>query len=836
MVILLQDLKYALRSLRKNCSFTAVTVLTLALGIGINTALFTVFDAFVLKPLPLKDPSTLVNFEGRDKFGQRHRVFSYLDYLEYRQQGSVFSDLIAWNKVSVTLGEAPPNDADDFTLAEGYEHLFGQIVSVNYFSALGADMQLGRGFSPNEDQPGESSAVVLSHAFWQRRFNSQASIVGSNIRLHGHPFTVIGVTAPGFIGTTPDPPAFWAPLMARDKLIQAGGWGHKTWLTERDVDVFTLTGRLAPNVSRPQAEAAVQLTTDRLAQTYPSENRKIAVRLERGGTFVTVDEDISALILPLIIGFGLVLLVACANVANLLLARAVGRQREIGVRLALGARRWRVIRQLLTESILLSVLGGIAGLLVAIWALRIIYPIVLSSFPVPELAAGFALNLSPDWRIFSFTLLIAAIAGTAAGLAPAIQASRPDVITALKDETSRGYLSKSRLRSGLVVAQVAVSLSLLIAAGLLAMNLRRVQRIDTGMNTRKLFSVAVGLSRSEKQVDETREIRLKQQLLERLRGLPEVASVSEAYQQPLSGNMGNKLVLLPGDAVDHPRETRFNFVSAEYFQTLAVPIVRGRPFTAQEVESGDPVVVVSETAASRFWPGQNAIGQRIDIENDSTQTDASPSYSQFEVVGVARDTRSRYVWQKDERFVYVPVPSAKTRYLLIQTRNDSAATMSIVRSLASSIDPELRTSVRRIEDSLTTQTAPFRALAWLSGAVGLLALVLASLGLYGVTSFLVARRTHEIGIRMALGAQGRDVVRMFLRNGLRLTVVGVVLGLGGGAVLARLLVSVLVDLSALDPFVFVTASLFLCLVAVVTILLATRRATRVDPMVALRYE
>lgn len=836
MIVLLQDLKYALRSMRKSRGFTVVTVLTLALGIGINTALFTVFDAFVLKPLPLKDPSTLVNFEGRDKYGQGQRVFSYLDYLDYRQQGSVFSDLIAWNKLSVTLGEAPPNDADDFTLAEGYEHLFGQIVSTNYFSALGADMQLGRGFSAIDDQPGESSTVVLSNSFWQRRFNSDSSIVGRTITLHGQSFTVVGVTAPGFIGTTPDPPAFWAPLMARDKLIQAGGWGHKKWLTERDVEVFTLMGRLASNVSRSQAVAAVQLTTDRLAQAYPTENRKTAVKLVGGGTFLTVDEDLSAIILPLIIGFGLVLLVACANVANLLLARAVGRQREIGVRLALGARRWRVIRQLLTESVLLSMLGGIAGLLIAIWSLRIIYPIVLSSFPVPELAGGFALNLAPDWRIFSFTLLIAAIAGTAAGLAPAIQASRPDVITALKDETSRGYLSKSRLRNSLVVAQVAVSLSLLIAAGLLAMNLRRVQRIDTGMNTRKVFSVAVGLKNSEKQNDETREIRLKQEFAERLRGLPDVASVSEAYQQPLSGNMGNKLALLPNDSADHPREARFNFVSAEYFQTLSVPIVRGRAFTVQEVKSEAPVVVVSETAASHFWPEQNAIGQQIGIENESVGTDDQPSYKQFEVVGVAGDTRSRYVWQKDERFVYMPVPPAKTRYFLVQTRGDSPATMSLVRGLASSIDPALRTSVRRIEDSLAAQTAPFRALAWLSAAVGLLALVLASLGLYGVTSFLVARSTHEIGIRMALGARGSDVVRMFLRNGLRLTALGVLLGIAGGAMLSRLLVSVLVDLSALDPFVFVTVSLFLCLVAVATILGATRRATKVDPMVALRYE
>ncbi|HEV2835660.1 MAG TPA: ABC transporter permease, partial [Pyrinomonadaceae bacterium] len=513
MSTLFQDLKYALRGFRKNRSFAAVTVLTMALGIGLNTALFSVFDAFVLKPLPLKDSSRLVSLEGRNKEGQRQRLFSYLDYLDYQQQNAVFSDLIAWNKVSATVGEAPPQGDDDFLLAEGYEHVFGQMVSTNYFTALGAQMHLGRGFTSNEDTPAESSAIVLSNAYWQRRFNSDASIIGRTIMLQGHHFTVIGVAEPGFIGTTPDAPSFWIPLMARDYLIQAGGWGNKTWLTDRNVEVFTLLGRLAPNVSQSQAEAAVQLTTNRLAQEYPDENRKAVVNLVSAGTFVTLDEDLSALLLPLAIGFGLVLLVACANVANLLLARAIGRQKEIGVRLALGARRSRVIRQLLTEATLLALLGGAAGLLIAVWTLRTAYPIILSSLPIPELANGFALNLSPDWRVFAFTLALAAVTGAIAGLAPAIQMSRPDVITALKDETSQGYLNKSRLRSSLVVVQVAVSLSLLIGAGLLAINARRLQHLDTGMNTSNVFSVAVAPAEKRS---------LKQELASRLRALPDV--------------------------------------------------------------------------------------------------------------------------------------------------------------------------------------------------------------------------------------------------------------------------------------------------------------------------
>jgi macrolide transport system ATP-binding/permease protein len=830
MLTLFHDIKYAVRGLRKHPSFTAAAVLTMALGIGINTALFTVFDAFVLKPLPLKDPSTLVNLEGRDKNGLRRRLFSYLDYLDYQQQNTVFSDLIAWNKVSATVGEAPPPDADDFTLAEGYEHVFGQIVSNNYFNALGVRMHLGRAFGVGED-----SEIVLSHAYWQRRFNSDASIIGRTITLQGHPFTVIGVTEPEFIGTTPDPPSFWAPLIARDYLIGTGGWANKTWLTDRNVEVFTLLGRLAPGVSTSEAEASAQLTTDRLAQKYPSDDRKTTLKLERAGTFVTLDEDLSALVLPLALGFGLVLLIACANVANLLLARAIGRQREIGVRVALGAKRSRIIRQLLTESTLLALLGGAAGLLIAVWTLRAIYPIILSSIPIPELANGFSLNLSPDWRVFSFTFLIAAVTGAAAGMAPALLLSRPDVVSTLKDEMPRGHWNKSRLRSGLVVVQIAMSLSLLIGAGLLAINARRLQQVDTGMVTHNVFSIAVGLSGVDRQ-DETR---LRQELGDRLRALPDVVSVSEALNQPFSGNMENRMVTVQGDEPTRLREARFNFVSADYFQTLGIRITRGRAFNSDEVRSRTPVVVVSETAAKQFWPAQEPLGHQISILEEVTTQHDQPTvvtYRPYQVVGVARDTRSRHVWQPDERFVYLPIPATKNRYLLVQTRTDPAATMSGVRRLAGSIDPGLRTSVRRLDDSLNIQTVPFRALAWVSGALGMLALVLASLGLYGVTSFLVARRTHEIGIRMALGARGSDVVALFLREGLRLTLFGIVLGVAGGVVLSRLLVSVLVDLSALDPFVFALVSLLMVLVTSVAILAATRRATKVDPMVALRYE
>ncbi len=827
MKTLFQDVQYGFRALRKHRGFTVVAVLTFALGLGVNIALFAVFDVFVLEPLPLKDPDSLVVFEGTDAEGHHQRLFSYLDYLEYRKQKNVISDLIAWNKITATLGQAPPNSSDSSTLAEGYVHLFGQMVSGNYFNVLGAQMHLGRGFAPDEDErAGEKPVLVLSYGGWQRHFNSDPAIVGKTVVLSGQPFVVIGVTSKGFAGTTPDVPSFWAPLMMRDSLIRAGGWGHKIWFTDRNTEVVTFLGRLAPGISRRQAEAALQLTTSQLAQSYPSPNRKTSVRLERGGTFFYVDRELMPLITPLLIGFGLVLLIACANVANLLLARAAGRQKEIGVRLALGAGRFRIVRQLLTESILLSLAGGVAAVIAAVWTLSSLYPIVLSAFPLPkDLAEGFSISFTPNWRVFLFTLCIAAVAGITAGLVPALQASKPDVITSLKEEGAAlgAHLRRSRMRSGLVIAQVAVCFSLLVSAGLLVKNARQMQSADTGMSTANVFSVAVGLNESST-VASSRLADARRDLAQSISAMPHVVAVSEALNQPLSGEMGNRLVSLTGEA--EPREVRFNYVSADYFSTLSIPIIRGRAFTTQEVNSRAPVIVISEATAQRFWPGTEPVGQRIGLENQ-----------QYEVIGVTRDTRSRWLWEKDQTFLYVPFATAtSSRYLLVRTRNDPTSVMGSIREIGMSLDPALRTVVRRIDDDLAFHTAPFRAIAWLSSALGILALILASVGLYGVMSFVVARQTREIGIRVALGATPVDVIRMFLLYGGRLIGIGLAAGLAIGAAISRLLATVLIDLSPLDPITFGAVSLFLALVGVLAIFIPAWRGTKADPLEALRYE
>ncbi len=856
MTTLFKDIRYGIRTLLKRPGFTFVSIITLALGIGVNAALFSVFDAFVLKPLPLKDPGSLVMLGGVNSQGERHSLFSYRDYLDYRAQNTTLSDLVAWNKVRATLGEAPPPQNDD-EFAEGYKYLFGQLVSANYFATLGAEMSLGRPLqSTDDEQPDQPGVVVLSYGSWARDFASDPRIVGQTIKLQGESFTVVGVTAREFIGTTPDVPSFWVPLMMRDRMIQEGGWGHKRWLTDRDSDVFTLLGRLKAGVTRAEAETEMQLLTDRLAQSYSAEgraeDRRTKIKLGSAGTFVTITEEVMPLLIPLLIGFGLVLLIACANAANLLLARAAGRQREIGVRLALGANRSRIVRQLVTESLLLSLAGGTVGLLLAVWTLSLLYPLVLSSVPLPEgLAAGFSLNLTPDWRVFGFTLLLAALAGIVAGLAPALQASKPELSSALKEEGSSfgRHLSQSRLRSALVVAQIAVCMALLVAAGLLVRNSQRVRTIDTGMNTKNVFSVATSLqSGTEKKKDPARDAELRLQLVDRLRATPGVVAVSRAHQTPLSGGMGNTAVTLSGKPGggenEHSLEARFNLVSAEYFEALSIPLTRGRPFTAQEVNASAPVVVISEATARRYWPDADPLGKQLGIAAQTGQpenNDRKPravAYRQYEVIGVVRDARSRWVWEKDETLLYIPLPSSTTsaQYLLVRTAGDPLTVMNTVRTAAASIDPSLRVSTRRLEETLAFQMAPFRAIAWLSGVLGMLALLLASVGLYGVMSFVVTQRTREIGIRVALGAKPQDVIRMFLFQGLRLTAIGVLCGAAGGALIARLLAAVLIDLSALDPLTFGSVAVFLTVVTLLAILIPARRATRVDPLVALRYE
>ncbi|MDX2034307.1 MAG: ABC transporter permease [Blastocatellia bacterium] len=856
----MQDVRYGLRMLRRNPGFSVVVLLTLAFGIGVNTALFTVFNGLVLKPLPLKDADSVVEIRGVAEPGKRARRFSYPDYRDYVARSRTLVGLTLMSETGATLGIEHTKPVEGEARREDFGLVSCQLVTANYFSLVGADMALGRGFLPEEDRtPGTHPVAVLSHYFWELAFKSDPEVVGKTIRLAGQPFVIVGVTAREFIGTTPNRPACWLPVMMRDALYQEASSPARSWHTDRGSAGFNMLGRLKPGVTTAQAQAELSGLTAQLAREHPGddrpgERRNVGVKLKSAPGFVSQDDEENGgqvfLILPLSVA--MVLLIACANVANLMLARAARRQKEIATRLALGATRWRVVRQLLTESLLISLAGGALGLLLAWWSLSVLYPLLLAEFPIPAtFRASMAINLEPDYRVFGFAFLMALLAGVTAGLAPAWQASRPQLTLALKGEGSLfgEHLSQSRLRNGLIVLQLAFSLTLLVSAGLLVRNMRKLHNIDTGFETGRLFTLEADLGAARAQQTEA----LRQQLEARLRALPDVESVSRVSHAPLSGIAAETAIALPGQAdAASLSEVSFDLVSPTFPATLGIPLLHGRSFTEQEASSGARVVVVSAATVRRLWPqfkdpGQ-AIGQSIGIQagqrddaaaSGQTAGAASPAgFPIHQVIGVTRDLISGLVFRRDGPFLYLPFRpgSSGGEYLLVRTRTDANRVMASMHTETAALNPNATLAMKSTAEWLDLQTAPFRIAANLAITLGIVALLLASIGLYGVMAFVVAQRTREIGIRVALGAEPRAILALFLKLGMRLSGLGILLGLLGGAAMARLLSFILLDLSPFDPLTFGAVSLCLILVALLAVWLPARRAATVDPMIALRHD
>jgi predicted permease len=813
---LIQDIRYGLRVLAKRPGFTIAAVITLALGIGLNAAIFSLYNAVLLRPLPARDPQRLVNLYSVTQGEPGTGIFSYPEYSLYRDRNTSFSSVAAYagGRVLLAGGSSAP------------ESLQAQMVSANFFDMLGASPALGRAFSLDEDNtPGAHPVVVLGYSLWQRRFGGDAGLVGRTITLNNLSYTVIGIAPRDFIGCDPEVPDLWVPIM-----MNANVHLGPDMLLDREAGWLFLVGRLKPGATQSQAQSEMAVLASQFHATDEGKLRRSTVLVTRG-SFLTPGQksDLAPLALALMFAVGLVLLIACANVANLQLARGVTRQKEMGVRIALGASRGRLVRQMVVESLMLSGSAGVAGLLIAWWsaglALRLAHP--------PG-APALSLDVSPDWRVALYLAGISLLSGVVSGLMPALRASRQDPLVAIREEGGAStYRKGRRMRSAFVIAQVGGSLFLLIAAGLLVRALHKAQRIDTGFDLTHVVVLSPDLLVLG--YDSGRRLEFDRRLAERIQSLPGVRNVAMSTTVPLGNDFSQSSVLADGE--DFPAEQKlpivnYNLVSPEFFDTLGISVVRGRPFTAQETSAGARLAVVNESLARQLWPGQEAIGKRF------RQGRKSPP---FEIVGVVRDTRNVYLWAASLPYLYLPLqPAALDEFhdakMLISVRGNPAPLIAALPGLAREIDPNVSSTAKPLAENLSIWIWPSQIGALLAATLGLLALLLASVGIVSVTSFAVSQRTREIGIRMALGAQPGGVVRLLVWQVAKPVAIGALVGLLAAAAVSRLLAQVLYGLSALDGLTLLCVTLFLAAVALASCYFPARRATLVDPMIALRYD
>jgi predicted permease len=834
---LLHDLRYGLRMLRKNIGFTTVVVITLALGIGANTAIFTLLNAVMLKSLPVKEPDRLVLFSDSSSEGsslgdpptEEWELFSYPVYQHLRNHGESFEDLAAFRsgeaRLSVRLADALPGTPT--------QRAQGHLVSGNYFKVLGIDAAMGRTLTPEDDAPAAAPAAVISYYYWKERLQLDRAAVGKSITLNGTSFTIVGVTPPGFFGErVRRSPDFWLPLAFQPQIEQ-----RASYLTRQDAYWLNLMGRLKPGATIEQAQAGVnvalrQFLTDQAGAQITEERRQgirsSYLRLSPGGRGISgLRSFYSQPLRMLMVVVALILLIACANVGNLLLSRSAARQMEITLRVALGASRTRLIRQLLTESILLAIIGGALGLLFAGWGVSALVAILARTTP---------LDVSPDPLVLGFTAGISLLAGILFGLAPAVRATRTDLSSALKERAARA--GGGRLRFGLapalVISQVALSLVLLMGAGLFARSLLKLEREELGFERTNVMLVDIDPRLANYQPPQLSA--LYRQIFDRLNTLPGVRSATFASYSPMSGYGRSSNISLQG----YPPKPKENMVVNDiligpaYAQTLGLPLKAGREIGLQDTAASAKVAVVNESFVKHFFPDQNPIGRRFDFG------DGPQAKGEIEIVGVIGDAKYREVKEKAKQTVYRPMlqiqdESAYLCNLEIRTVGDPLSIATEVRAAIGQIDSKLPivglTSLANQFDSSLRQE---RLVAQLAGFFGLLALILSCVGLYGVMAHAVARRTNEIGIRLALGAQRRDILWMVVRETLVLVGGGVALGVPTALAAAQLISSQLFELSALDPLTLVAASLLLAAVAVFAGYLPARRAARVDPMMALR--
>jgi len=854
---LLQDLRFGVRMLRKNPGFTVVAFATLALGIAVNTAVFTAFDALVLRPRPVKDPDSLVAV-FRTAPGDNRGWFSYPDYAYFRDHNKSFSDLSLFSfGLAVTSSDLPPGGPEARSRLAGAagfqlpqllpgtaQPVVAIFVSGNYFRMLGAVPLRGRLLFPEDDQLGSPPVVVISGDFWQRQFRSDPKVVGSILHLNGVAFTVAGVTPVDYMGTLPNVPSLWAPVAAK---VHVGGLSVQD-LENRLVAAGTPTGRLKPGVSLSDAQAELDVLAAQLRASHPGNEKNAGVSLLPNRNEAAMLEPTDwALILAAMSAVGLLLLIACANIASLLLARAAVRRKEIAVRLAIGASQGRLLRQLLTESVLIALFAGALGLPLAGWLLHLLVVEIASA--LPSAWGTIALQVSPDVRIFSYTLFVSCAAGIAFGLAPALQASKSDMNSALKDE-GRAFglrLSRSRLRGILIAGQMAACLVLLISSALLLRGSQRALNIDAGYESHDVLYLET-INPAHLHYRQEQMLQISRELIRGISGLPGVRSVAQASRDPIGGIRWVPVAPVKA-AVSAAKQNEttgagYSYVTPNYFDTLSIPIVRGRVFTLTEAEGQAPVVVISEATAHRFWPGEDPIGKRLKIGLEkgtmSFPGEKDPYVPSSEVIGIARDVRSMDLRRIDESYVYLPLSQTRqwTSTLLARTDLDPGQLLSAVGG-----------EVRRVDANLPVVGAPLHTMismnpffvvsrvgGLLASIVGALGLLLACMGVYGMVSYSVVQRTREIGIRMALGARSAEVLKLIVHQSFGPILAGTAIGILLSAGVSRLISATLFGLNPLDPISFLGVSVLLGFIALVATVLPAQRAMRVDPMVALRYE
>ena len=816
----IQDLRYGIRMLLKSPGVSIVAVLALALGIGANTAIFSGVSAFLMRPLPVPEPDRLVRaLEVTDDRGGSDDL-SYPDFADYRDQNTVLEGVIAESIVQAAISDQKQNDV-----------VWGQVVSANYFDVLRVKPLLGRTFAADEDKaPGAAAVVVLGHSLWQRRFAAEQNIVGKTIQLNGRGYNVIGVAPASFKGTkfglSLD---FWAPMSMVEELMR-----EPKLLTSRNSHWMNVLARLKPGVSREQASAELSAIAQRINQTYPNDRTtgtRVTLKTEQDGRFgdgAVVMKSAGAIAMAIV---GLILLIACANVANLLLARAASRRKEMGVRLALGASRARLIRQLLTEGFLLSVLGGGLGLLLAYWITALMQAFI-PVLPYNLVNDFFALDARALW----FTLAVSLLSGVVFGMAPAWHASKPELVPILKGDANTGEQGKRRrvtLRNALVVAQVAMSLVVLVCGGLFIKSFRHAQQMDPGFDPKGILLIS--LNPQLVGYDEEQTKTFYGQIIDRVKGLPGVQASSVAGLIPLGDSSNsNGPILKEGETLapgSPGRSIMNNVVSPGHFKTLQIPLIAGRDFDERDRKGAQRVIIVNERMAQILWPGENAVGKRIFIGPGSPNA--------IEVIGVAKSGKYRSLAETPKAYYYSPMAQrdAGGMNLIVRTSADPRSLVGAIRKEVQTIDSRIPlSSIKTMTEHLTWALWGPNMAATMALSFGLVALLLSAVGLYSVMAYVVSQRTREVGIRMALGAQRRDVLQLITSQGMRLATIGVVIGFALSLALARALSTVLIGVSAYDLTTFIVVPLLLAVVAFVACLIPARRATRVNPLVALRYE